>query len=237
MTLDKKTGFKVADAEIYPRLIVAMQARQKCGKTHQSLTAPGDTAFFNVDVGLEGVVHKFADQKIIYQYDVKVPTEKVEATVEWEAFKIAYYESLADSSIRTVVWDTETEMWELIRMARFGKVTQVMPLQYGPVNSEYSKMIKSAYDARTNLILIRKMKNSYINNVMQKEMVPMGYSGVLGLVQVTLELYKDEGMFCMEIVDCRHDPELDGEVLPGPMCDFKQMAVLIVKGTTVEDWE
>ena len=73
----------------------------------------------------------------------------------------SYQWALAEPAVRTISVDTATELWELLRMARFGKLTQVMPYQYGPVNAEFRSLIRMAYASDKNLILLHKMRKVY----------------------------------------------------------------------------
>ncbi len=52
------------------------------------------------------------------------------------------FKALESKEIKSIVIDTASEAWELVRLARFGKLTQVMPQHYGPVNTEFRDMIK-----------------------------------------------------------------------------------------------
>ena len=158
------TGFKEADPSIKKRLLVAVEALEKEGKTHFALTAPGPIAVFDFDTGMEGVVHKFARQKKIYVSDYRRLGNVMTNTPDnwillWEKFKREYIATMEAPEIRTVVMDTATEVWELLRMARFGKLTQVMPYHYGPVNAEYRELLRKAYSTEKNLILLHKMND------------------------------------------------------------------------------
>jgi hypothetical protein len=139
----KAAGFEPIETTIQPRLILALDGKEKSGKTHFSLTAPDPIAYFAIDMGHEGVVRKFvdgevaskiilrADKKIkvpdISVYDKKTDSLKIDATAAWEKMRNAYKAACASPDIKTVVVDTATEMWELLRLARLGKVAQVKP--------------------------------------------------------------------------------------------------------------
>ena len=44
------------------RLIVSVEGLEKRGKTHFAMTAPPPIAYFDMDIGAEGVVNKFEDR-------------------------------------------------------------------------------------------------------------------------------------------------------------------------------
>lgn len=243
-------GFSPAADHTSPRIIMSVQGLEKQGKTHLALSAPGPIAYFNSDIGMEGVVGKFLTHKQIHVFDVDTPSDSTKATAEWDRVVKAYRAVLASpiSQVRSVVFDTETELWELIRLARFGKLTQVMPHNYGPVNAEYRRLIREAYDSDKNLILLRKMKPLYINDKRTKDYEASGFGDMKFLSQVNVQVYRDDpwtdengvlvpGEFHVYVKDCRQNENLQGTDLAGPLATFQFLASMIVAGTGPEDWE
>lgn len=240
----KKLGFSRAqDREAKPRLIMSIAGLEKQGKTHFALTAPGPIAMFSTDIGEEGVVNKFYDDKSIHILDVaRIGDDAAEeAPKEWEKFSKAYTHCLRDKEVNTLIFDTATEIWELLRMARFGRLTQVMPYQYGPVNAEYRSMIREAYKFDKNLILLHKMKAQYINDKRTGDWERAGFSDTGFLVQVNARVYRysveDGGKFCIYVDDCRQNPDLAGEEFEGQMCNFPTLATFVMPDINPEEWE
>ena len=240
----KKLGFTEAkDIALAPRIILSLSGLEKQGKTHFSLTAPGPIAMFSTDIGEEGVVDKFTDDKDVYVMDVaRLGEESAEkAPAEYERFHTAYIELLRGDDVRTIVFDTATEVWELLRIARFGRLTQVMPYQYGPVNAEYRHLIREAYNYDKNLILLHKMKPQYVNDKRTGEYERAGFGDTGFLVQINAQIYRyapeDGGEFVLWVKDCRQNPDMAGEEYPGPMCTFPMMATLALPNVDPEVWE
>lgn len=231
-------GFVEADGEPKRRLLVSVRGLEKTGKTHFSLTAPGPIAFFDLDMGTEGVVSKFQalGKKILLN---KVTPDMAET--EWPRFKEAFRAALASRQIKTIVWDTETEVWELVRLCKFGKLTQVMPYHYGPVNNEYRKLLRETYDSGKNLILLHKMKPKYIDDKRTREYERAGFNDIGFIAQVNAIVYRDPtdegGEFNLEILDCRQNSDAAGEVLLGEMASFPYLASLAFPDTNPGDWE
>lgn len=242
-------GFQRASNEITPRLIASISGLEKQGKTHFALSAPGPIAVFNCDIGMEGVVQKFTSTgKDVWVYNLTIPHDWKAAEEEFKAYREAYSKIMRDPYFRTIIKDTATELWELLRMARFGKLTQVMPYQYGPVNAEFRALIRDAYASDKNLILLHKMKSVYINDKRTKDYERAGFSDTGFLVQVNCQVWREEpseddsgslvsGEWHVHVKDCRHNPGLAGVDLPGPMCSFPMLASLVMEGTGPEDWE
>ena len=244
MTTMKKLGFQnAADRELCPRIIVSMSALEKQGKTHFALTAPGPIAFFSTDIGEEGVVDKFAKDKEIQIMEVaRIGEDAAEhAPEEWERFEKAYSHCLRDKKVRTIVLDTATEIWELLRIARFGRLTQVMPYQYGPVNAEYRNVIREAYKWDKNVILLHKMKAQYINDKRTGEYDRAGFSDTGFLVQVNARAYRygseDGGAFAFMVEDCRQEPDLQDMEFEGEMANFPTLAAMVLPSVDPKEWE
>lgn len=232
------SGFKPADGYVQPRIVAGLAAKEKCGKTHFALTAPGPIAFFNLDIGTEGVVGKFIEEKDVYECKYDPGAENPEA--EWERFESDFDSVLRVEEIRTMVLDTATEVWELLRINKFGRLDQVMPHMYGPVNAVYRRLIRDAYKSGKNIVLIHKMKPEYIGNERTGGYVLAGFADTPFLTQVNVRLFRDDvdggSEFSALVNDCRQNPGLNGEVLEGPMCSFPALAQAILPDSKEEDW-
>lgn len=225
------------------RIILSISGLEKQGKTHFALTAPGPIAVFSTDIGEEGVVDKFMVDKEVHIMDIaRIGEDAAEkAPAEWDKFKTAYTACLKSKDVRSIIVDTATEIWELLRMARFGRLTQVMPYQYGPVNAEYRDLIREAYTHNKNLILLHKMKPQYINDKRTGEWERNGFSDTGFLVQINAQVYRHEpedgGEFCIWVKDCRQNPDLAGEEYTGEMCTFPMLAMMALPDVDPGAWE
>jgi hypothetical protein len=219
-----KAGFEDKVSPPIPRLIVSVDAEEKHGKTHFGLTAPPPVAYFDIDEGMDEIRNKFPhlkDGKDLIYYPVEYDnTDDVLAEKQVKKMIAAYKMCLEapDSVVRSIVFDTDTEFWEMLRLARFGRLTQVKPHHYGPVNAEYRTLIRLAKRSSKNLILLHKKKDEYVKGKKSDLGIPTGKKIRAGmkevgyLVQVIVELFRDEDGYNMEIKRCRQNPELDGEV-------------------------
>jgi len=245
-------GFVEADDTVKPRLVVSVIGIEKQGKTHFALTAPGDIALFNLDVGLEGVVGKFVDDKRVIIYNLLNYMTPEVAKQAWVNFMKAYESALRTPGIRTIIIDTATQLWALLRLARFGQLAQIMPFQYAPVNAEFKGMMDMGYSSDKNLILIHKMRPIYINDKRTKDLERDGFRDTGARVQVNLHAYREEadvetdedgketvtpGEFKLYITDCRQNPDLAGKTLEGPELEFPFLAQYVLPETSFEDWE
>ena len=244
-----EAGFKRAGEAVKRRLILAISGAEKSGKTRFSLTAPPPVAVLNLDIGLEGVVQQFSDKEIfVSEYRVMSPSLNKNMSQEaiatnasnaWDSILRDYKYAL--DTMRTVVLDTATEVWEVLRMARFfktfGKLDHIKPHHYGPVNAEYRDFLRLAYDSNANLILVHKVKAEYINDVRTGRLERAGFGDTGFIVQCNARTYRDDEGFHLEVSDCRQNMSLCGTVLSEEMCSFPFLASLVFDGTSLEDWE
>ena len=246
-------GFDEANTNEVLRLILNVEGAEKEGKTHFALTAPGPIALIDMDIGLEGVVSKFSKQKKIFvaSFNYHEATSPDEWEKMWVKMKTGFLDALASKTIRTLISDTATEMWELCRMAAFGKLAQVKPHHYAPVNAEFRDLIRKAYDSDKNLILIHKQKKEYKNEQWTGHMERAGFGDVGYAVQANVvswritaldEVYgkgREDGYkgFGITVRDCRQQAELAGLELLEPMNAFPFLATQVFPGTDTDIWE
>lgn len=240
----EKGGFEEVSDHINPRLIIAIDGFEKKGKSHFSLTAPGPIGYLDFDVGSEGVVQKFkAMGKKIYAKSFEVPSDQTKARGVVLQFQDAFQTSI--SHARTTIIDTATEVWELYRMAKFGKLTQVPSYMYTEVNSEFRKLIRAGFSGNGNLILLHKYRKQYIRGKDGKGVWSggherSGFDGTGHLVQLNLNADRDDDGFMINIIDCRQNANLAGktfrDVADIPLCSFPYIAQAVFPDTKIEEW-
>ena len=237
------------------RLLMRIGGLEKQGKTHFALTAPGAVGVLDNDRGIEGVVEKFADEKDIYvksfrEMPMKTPEDY---TARWNAFDDYYHRLLSDVAVRSIVWDTDTETWEMARLAYFGRPSNI-PLKYPPLNALYRKLIDEAYDADKNLILISRYKKQYVrksptsdDSAWNGKYEAAGFGELKDIVQVNLRARiavdgNGNNTPSIEVVNCRQNMAMNGKVFddvddPFYAPTFPCVAANIIEGNTPEDWE
>lgn len=266
------TGFAQVEKGVKPkyRLIISSRAKEKHGKTHFSLGMPDPIAYISYDMGDEGMIEKFANEgKTIYRCELPKPVfrkpisgEDMKKREEAETkSKLAQYEAhwlkgrdafesaVGNSQIRSIVVDTNSEFYESIRLARLGKLTQVMPQHYGPVKEEFRSVMQLAkYRKDINVIFIHKMKKEYKENSKgdsnwtgKWEMQGFDDMGYIAQVVIThlREPVPGGGVnFGIRIDDCRQNPDVIGLELWSydGMCDFANLGMVVFPESTPEDW-
>lgn len=211
------------------RMIISVCGEEKAGKNYFSFTFPAPIYVHSFDIGLEGTIDQFVAKKEIYvaEYELEIqpgqaePREVAEsATKLWDNFVGNYKDSLSSAGKGTVVIDTDSEVYELLRLSRFGKLTQILPHNYGPVNAEFRDVVRSAYDHQCNLFLIGRMADEWINDAAGKgnktgQRIRRGFGDLPYLTQINAlcERVDREGGgsdFQAVIESCRFNPECNG---------------------------
>src|SRR6266496_6831322 len=231
-------SFQVANAPPTYRMILALDGMEKAGKSHVALTAPGPIAYQDLDIGTEGVIEKFQSEKVVHRarYQIEVNKDEDPAAVSKKVTPILtqyltdYREvmlpALAKGTIRTGVIDTGSDLWKMFRLARLGKLTQVLPHHYVGVNNEFETLIKAVYHTPGNLIILHKLQAEWKNDALGKAnktglFERAGYAGTGFLVQVNATVWRERkptdgptsgptGSFHLTVRDCRQNPAVAG---------------------------
>lgn len=250
----KKVEFVKAVASTPSRLILSIDGPPKSGKTEFALTAPGPIAIHNFDNGLEGVVEKFLDKKDIYDFKYQIPISARlpgsgfaaiadPATKVWEEFVTNYRACLDNPDIRTIILDTGSEMWNLCRLARLGKLTQVLPIQYTAVNAEFRQLTQLAMaNTRANVIYIHRVKPVYKNEQKTEETERSGFGEIEYDVQTVLRTNRDfskQGpeQFSITIEECRANINSSGKEFRAGDSSFNKVATAIYPSAHEGFWD
>lgn len=262
-------SYQIANQPGKRRLVVAVDGLEKEGKTNFLLTAPGPLAYQSLDTGDEGVIEKFQTEKTIWKatYGLKIDKKEDTASVmakvlpEWERF-ISDYKAALDGitkgTVRTIGWDTGSEAWAALRLARFGKLTQIMPHHYTGLNTEYRNLVREIFDTAGNMVILHKLKAEWLDNPAtgkggktgRYERDGFGETGYLVQVNILAWREKDPetgmktGPFHITIKDCRQNPAIAGlDLTTDPndpesgMANFSTLASFVYPDTTPDDWK
>jgi hypothetical protein len=216
------TDLSVAGSTPAPnRLIVAVDGLDKHGKTTFALSAPKPLVYLDFDIGKEGVIEKVPDaQRILVSkpfmfraseagWDAPNDAERTKAIMEaadpeLDRFRRTYLKALTEPIIavngvkqkaRSVVIDTGSEAWELMRQCYFGKLTQVKPHHYGEVNGLMRDLVRAGYESDVNVIWLHKLKSEWKEGADNKRsksgvLERTGFSDMSYLVQANLLAYR-----------------------------------------------
>ncbi len=257
LTQIKGTTFKSAKGRTAPRrLIMSLEGDERQGKTHFALTAPEPIAYLPLDAGGDDLIAKFQasgkELLVCDKFPVRVNPTDTPADVGkkmkpiWERFVAEYQAALA--AARTVVVDTGSESYKLCKLKWFGKLLQIMPEDYAYPNTEFTDLIREAYNHSANVIWLHKRKDEWDKSKAEPgkkgggkktgERIRDGFSGMGYEVQIEATARKDAGLYIIDIKNCRQNAELDGTEMIIEDADqgFAQLAQLVYPDSDLSDW-
>ncbi len=175
MVVKRKRRGEIAWSKVTPEIerkcvLMNIYGDTGTGRTTLALTAPGPIAFIYSSLEkVEGILQRFADKdvrKIDFGGYGREGSQKeiAEAADEhWRLLKAAWGDAFGWA--RTIVLDTHTEAWELIRLARFGGLKPSggrVDANYGPVNAEWRGLFRQQRtQSDVNVIVIGQTKDEY----------------------------------------------------------------------------
>lgn len=164
-----------ASTEVKPRILAASYGEEKSGKTSWWLGAPGPIVFQTLDQGLEGVVEPFTKDKDIYiaSYDLGQGVGEDYTVAKAQEARAKFIEDFehAIQTARTVVWDRETDVFDLFFFAEFGTddaFAAAPPKDWDRLKGKIRRLIAMAKASDVNFGLIQGMKNEWVQKTNPK---------------------------------------------------------------------
>ncbi len=162
MAKTAKTGLaarftKSSDTADKQRIIGGSYGEVGTLKTSFWLGAPGPILVQNLDNGLEGVIEEYQKTKDIYVENYNANTDGVdqdEAVIERDRFILDFEEAIT-GGIRTIIWDKETQVYELFKYAEFGAPSGA-PANYYPLFQRYRRLFNMAKASDINFGVIQR---------------------------------------------------------------------------------
>jgi hypothetical protein len=200
------------------RIIASIEGTDKTGKSHLALTSPRPIMYIDLDVGTEGVIHKFQGEDLMV-YQVEQP-ERLGSSQElmsrfgeiWATIQEKVNEALAINE-GTLIIDTFTEAYDICRLAHFGKMSQVQPHQYGVAYADLREIMRKLHQSKMSAIFLHKIQKNF--NTGEPE--AKGWSDVPYHVQATLRTQREDTVegpvFSAEVRASRQNPNIMGKTL------------------------
>lgn len=220
------------------------------GKTTFALSAPGPIAYLHAAEKIDGVIQKFSREKKVRIYNFNgtfrgAPRDiAAQAQEVWKGLRAAWVDAFGWA--RTIVLDTHTEAWELIRVAYFGALKPEggrIDANYGPVNAEWKSLLKHfRTQDRCNLILLGQTKEEYKTSPKSPmgertgRTIRAGQKDVPYFADVILRMDKADGDFTATIEKGWFNGPMEG--VPYMNEDVKWSTIMsAITETDPEEWE
>lgn len=253
-----RDGYKLISEQRKPgtfkRLLVGTDGWPNTGKTEFALSAPEPIMILCLDRGMDSVMDNprppiTRGRDIGYKV-IPLPVQILDTNhylEVWRAFYDEYKKALDNPDVRTVVLDSDSDSWELQRLAGFGRLTQVPPLQYPAVNAARKMMIARAWDSGKIVIGTNKLEQEYKQSTDPSGKVVsertgndrrQGFKDFDYLWQVQLRHLYDEQkqIWGLKIMRCKADTSLQGMELWGDDCNFKSLVMTIYPQIKIQEW-
>lgn len=212
------------------------------GRTSLALTAPGPIALLHASEKLEGIVQKAAKEKDVKLFNFGGVFKGTPQQIAQQASdRVAEFKAAMSDAYRwarTIIVDTHTESWELLRLARFGTLTPrgVVAHLYGPVNAEWRSMWKSFREQdRVNLIAIGQVQEEYRKDKPTGRMVQSGQNKFHYMADVIVRTGKSNGVFTATIEKAWWNASVEGIEVEDDMATFASIMELVTE-IDAEEW-
>lgn len=186
----RSVPFKPATTDCRPRLVMALDGGPGSGRTHFALTAPRPLYIVELDLGgTEGIIDDATDLQIA-QYGFIKNMDQNEAKKTLDAVENDIL--TARDEARSVLIDKAGMLWQLIRLAEFGRLAGVKQRNFEGVNTRMQGLLHAFVDSDTNLLLIHDMKDAYANEVVVGKKRD-GFIGTDGIVRHAANFASNQG--------------------------------------------
>jgi hypothetical protein len=242
-----RLGFKNPNPRIKPRVIMGIDGKPKSGKSRFALTAPGPIAYINFDRGLEHLLAQMGRSDVMLKdYTRMMPLDGAwnqnKAKAVWKDYSDTFVKAL-QTRVRTLVVDTASDVWEMIRWAAFGKLDHVKPHHYTQVNGPYRRLLNECQHHDVNVILLHKAKELWEETPNGPkptgQWVRDGFRGTSFAMEFDGFLYRDEDgdrEFHMEVLSCGPEAALVGQTFDGGDITFADVASMVLPGVNPKEW-
>lgn len=164
-----------------------------------------------------------------------------------QEFEADFYYCLFSKDYRTLFVDTDTNLWQYLQLAEFGKDSQNNKYAYGPLNAKMTELIRYCKSSDKNVIFSGRIGKQYENDIWQGDYERKGWGSMAFEVQgnILLEWSTEEREFSALIQNSSHNPfscgtklitKIDSKDPMDDMCTFPWVAATITN-TDPEEWK
>lgn len=252
VTANPLDRFKLASALAVPRVIAASVGGPGSGKTRFWLTAPEPIVFQSLDWGMEGVVDKFQEEFMeanegrpkdirVVDYDW-APSAQDEKQAGFQEAAIKLRDRFIDEFLfscehaKTVVWDKETDVWNLFRYAEFGAPKGDAARDFDKANQLMRKYINYPKKLTINFGLIEDVKDKWVSQNKKDGVQRAGFREVEGLVHVDLWHERREGKFYTLVGKARGKGASEVQDKEFANLDVPTLGMMLFPETDLQDW-
>lgn len=199
----QQSGFKlIPTLEVYttrPRGVINIQGLEKSLKTTLALSVEEPIYVLAFEKRtLQTADTEAKKGKTIYSVDLTdwttgglVAGNRKSAEDIWAEFTMSFIGAMQHPDIASVVIDPFTIGYDVARLARLGKLSQVPPMFYEHLNSELSTLFWNADTYGKNLIVVNTMGEEWINKAPTGNYKMDGWRHTPQAVQVNIQTWRN----------------------------------------------
>ncbi len=250
--VDPYARYTKATTDAKHRIVAASFGEVGSGKTSWWLGAPGPIVVQTLDQGLEGVVEPFTVDKDIYiaEYDLGQSGADFSHALAVDA-RDKFIEDFrhALTFARTIIWDRESDMWDLFFFAEFGTddaFAAAPPKDWDRLKGKIRSLIAMAKATDVNFGIIQGMKNEWVQKVNPKNgargaaqsgnRIRKGMDDVDALVHINIEHVREGGKFGINVGKSRGPGSRDVQDQHFEGVSFVDFAQLVFPDSNESDW-
>lgn len=212
--------------------LVSVVGRRKTCKSTFAMSAPTPTVFFDLELGADRVEDRYIPDKAGIKYVCLVKKQPMKARPQgtevdakyWTDFQKAYNEALEDSTVKSIVLDPFTVVWQAAQASflydlkrKDPNVTSIYPTTlYATPNAWMRDILLQAKLHDKNLVLVHHTKEGYSKGEPTGEEVPDGFKYTADMVDVELWMTKKDGKPIGTITLCGLSTSAEGSVREQP---------------------
>lgn len=180
---------------LVPNILTSISGMPKTGKTYLALTYPEPIKVYSFDRGCDYIRKRyFATKEIdIHNYTLPIiesdsPTPYAEKI--WEEFQMEYREDAYGGHYKTLVIDTATAIWGIIRQAitEAKNRKRLLEVEYALPNLKMGALFAHASEAGVNLVTIQYLRDKYVKGENTGEIELDGWKNTAGASDVVVEM-------------------------------------------------
>jgi len=212
---------------IVPNVVVSIKGEPKSGKTHFALTFPAPIFVASFDLGTQFVANKFPGKQIdIVQYPTALVVDIVGVVQACQDVykKVAEdYRAAVEADYQTLVIDTGTALWEIIRTAfteereSSGGSRKPGALEYVEPNRRMAAFFTLPQILGKNLVVTSHLKEKWEGGVATGQFILDGFKKTEAYADVCLTIemkgQKEKSYTEVVVTDNRYDRVLNGETM------------------------
>jgi hypothetical protein len=243
-------------------VFISAEGLEKCGKTWSILhTAPCPLVFISCDRDNRRAVQsaRAAGRKILWsgQYlfvpspkqlhvagqksddDILIENGKQMAPL-WNAIHRDFMDALADPNVKTVLLDSGTAAYNMLRVKTFGKVNGVGVFSYAKTNAIFSELTGMAQASGKVVIMVHRLGDEWAgdgtNNKKTGKHVMQGYNQINFEVDAIIRHSKVGPEFQAKLMmEGVGREDISGKVFKGDDLDYTSIVAKLTR-TKVEKW-